>query len=109
MCFRKSKKAEQLTQNNTNRLHLLATKKKATCYTKLRQFDLAIQTLEQIKLSNPQDKAALENYLRALNIRANIHYSNYEDEFAIKNTYKLILFVRNTTISVKRKSKHYKI
>ncbi|MCB0443965.1 MAG: hybrid sensor histidine kinase/response regulator, partial [Flavobacterium sp.] len=79
----KVEKAEKIVPNNINQRHLLATKK-AACYTKLRQFDLAIQTLEQIKLSNPQDKAALENYLRALNIRANIHYSNYEDEFAIK-------------------------
>ncbi len=78
-----TEKAEKLSQNNPARLNLIATKK-AACYLKIKLFDHALKAIEKIKLTNPANIEELENYLKSLNIRANVHYSKYEDELAIK-------------------------
>lgn len=78
-----AEKAEKFATNNSTKLNLIATKK-AACYLKIKLFDQALKSIEKIKLTNPSNKEELENYLKSLNIRANVHYSNYEDEFAIK-------------------------
>lgn len=79
-----AEQAETQSKNDVLKNNTAKTKKAAS-YFKLRLFDYALKTIKEVKLTNPNNKKELENYLKALNIKANVHYSKYEDELAIKN------------------------
>lgn len=81
-----AQKVLELAKRKKDRYQINESKIKiANAYQKLRLFDYALKSIEEITLNNKPTQKEVVQYATVLNARGNIHYSKYEDDLALTN------------------------